>query len=165
MLYYHNREIKEIEISTNGSLVKASSEDTKGAATFMTHRIKANFDIAVDKTLLSTKTETKAVLLALKIVLYKSVIRKKRIDLTINKVAAHTEISKNEKADKLAKEATALNTMEWTYNDKNTSYVPSCREIKLDLNIRHFLTQQTKLQAALKWISNNKVQEILRPLD
>ncbi|KAG9284490.1 hypothetical protein G9A89_014094 [Geosiphon pyriformis] len=55
----------------NGLLVKAGTEDTKGAAAFVTHEIEANFGIAVDGTLLSTKTKAKAVLLALEAVSYK----------------------------------------------------------------------------------------------
>ncbi|KAG9300846.1 hypothetical protein G9A89_004476 [Geosiphon pyriformis] len=62
---------KEIEISTDGSLVKAGFENARGAATFVTHEIEANFGIAVNGTLLSTKTEAKAVLLALEAVPYK----------------------------------------------------------------------------------------------
>ncbi|KAG9297682.1 hypothetical protein G9A89_011197 [Geosiphon pyriformis] len=46
-------------------------EDAKRAATFVTHEIKANFSITVNRTLSSTKTEAKAVLLALKTVSYK----------------------------------------------------------------------------------------------
>ncbi|KAG9303258.1 hypothetical protein G9A89_013584 [Geosiphon pyriformis] len=178
---------KEIEISTDGSLVKAGSEDIKGAAVFVTHRIEANFDIIVDKTLSSTKTETKAVLLALEAVPYKckltlntdsqatpnwciwntikAVIGEKRIDFKINKVAVYIEISENKMTNKLAKKAITFNTVRWAYNTKNTNYIPFCEEIELDLNIRHFLSQQIGLQAALDWINNDKVQETLRPLD
>ncbi|KAG9298280.1 hypothetical protein G9A89_002768 [Geosiphon pyriformis] len=200
---------KKIEISMNGSLVKADSEDARGAAAFVTHGIEANFGIAVNETLSSTKTEAKAVLLALEAVLYKckltlntdsqavvstaqkwlsknsplsirnqlktpnwctwnvikAVIREKRIDLIINKVAAHTGISENEMADKLAKEATIFDTVDWAYNAENISYIPSCREVELDLNIRHFLSQQTGIQGALDWIGNDKVQETVGSLD
>ncbi|KAG9299309.1 hypothetical protein G9A89_013957 [Geosiphon pyriformis] len=140
------------------------------AAVFVIHEIKASYGIAVDGTLLSTKTEAKTVLLALETVPYKCKLilntdSKKKIDLTINKVAVHTEVSENEKANKLAKEATAFNTVEWAYNAKDVSYVSFCRKIELDLNIRHFLSQQTGLQVALDWISNNKVQRTLGPLD
>ncbi|KAG9301601.1 hypothetical protein G9A89_016671 [Geosiphon pyriformis] len=62
---------KEIEILTDGLLIKAGSEEAKEAAAFVTHRIEANFGIAVNGTLLSTKTEAKAVLLGLEAVLYK----------------------------------------------------------------------------------------------
>ncbi|KAG9291814.1 hypothetical protein G9A89_012099 [Geosiphon pyriformis] len=81
------------------------------------------------------------------------VIGKKKIDLIINKVTAHTGVPENEKTDKLAKKATAFDTVEWAYNAKN------------ELNIRHFLSQQTGFQAALDWISNDKVQRTLGPLD
>ncbi|KAG9292534.1 hypothetical protein G9A89_006905 [Geosiphon pyriformis] len=171
---------KEIEISTDGSLIKAGSNDARGAAAFVTHGIDANFGIAVDRILSSTKTEAKAVLLTLEAVPYKckltlnmdsqavvstaqkwltrnsplsnaikNVIREKKIDLTINKVTAHTGLTENEMADKLAKEATVLDTMGWAYNNKNISYVPLCEGVELDLDIRHFLGQQTGLQAAL----------------
>ncbi|KAG9299682.1 hypothetical protein G9A89_006398 [Geosiphon pyriformis] len=64
-------------------------------------------------------------------------------------VATHTGISENEMADKLAKKATAFDTVGWAYNAKNISYIPSCRGVELDLNIRHFLNQQTGIQGAL----------------
>ncbi|KAG9289407.1 hypothetical protein G9A89_007968 [Geosiphon pyriformis] len=152
---------KEIEISTDGSLVKAGSEDIKRAATFVTHRIEANFGIAVDGTLSSTKTEAKAVLLALEAVPYKcklilntdsqavvstaqkwlshAVIGEKGIEFNINKVAVHTGIAENKMADKLAKEATAFDI---TFSD-----------------------QQTGIQGVLEWIGNNKVQEMVGSLD
>ncbi|KAG9297581.1 hypothetical protein G9A89_007656 [Geosiphon pyriformis] len=123
---------KEIEILTDGSLVKAGSENAKRTATFVTYGIEANFGIAVNGTLSSTKTEAKAVLLALEAVLYKckltlntdrsssklltgtikAVIEEKKIDLNINKVAAHTRISENEMADKLAKKTTVFDSVE-----------------------------------------------------
>ncbi|KAG9289399.1 hypothetical protein G9A89_007960 [Geosiphon pyriformis] len=171
---------KEIEILTDGSLVKAGSKDVRGAAAFVTHGIEANFGIAVDRILSSTKTEAKAVLLALKAVPYKckltlntdsranaikTVISEKEIELNINKVAAHTGIAENEMADKLAKEATAFDIVDWIYNARNISYIPFCKEVELDLNIRHFLNQQTEIQGALDWIGNNKVQEIVKSLD
>ncbi|KAG9300853.1 hypothetical protein G9A89_004483 [Geosiphon pyriformis] len=68
-------------------------------------------------------------------------------------------------ANKLAKEATTFDTVVWTYNAKNISYIPSCRGVELDLNIRHFLSQQTGIQGALDWISNNKVQKTVGSLD
>ncbi|KAG9301534.1 hypothetical protein G9A89_008386 [Geosiphon pyriformis] len=52
-------------------MVEAGSENTRGGAAFITHRIEAKFGIAVNGTLSSTKTETKAVLLALVAVTYK----------------------------------------------------------------------------------------------
>ncbi|KAG9306115.1 hypothetical protein G9A89_016019 [Geosiphon pyriformis] len=163
---------KEIEISTDRLLVKAGSENAKRAATFVIHKIEANFGIVVNETLSLTKTEAKAVLLALKAVPYKckltlntdsqanvikAVIGEKKIDLNINKVAAHTDVSENEMADKLAKEAITFDTVKWAYNAKNISYIPSCRGIELDLNIRHFLSQQIGIQKALNWIGNDKV--------
>ncbi|KAG9301536.1 hypothetical protein G9A89_008388 [Geosiphon pyriformis] len=89
----------------------------------------------------------------------------KRIDLIINKVAAHTGIPENEMADILAKEATTFDTVEWAYSAENVSYIPFCRGVELDLNIRHFLSQQTGIQGALDWIGNNKVQETVGSLD
>ncbi|KAG9284508.1 hypothetical protein G9A89_014112 [Geosiphon pyriformis] len=138
---------------------------TRGAAAFVTHGMEASYGIAVDGTLLSTKTETKTVLLALKANVIKAVIGEKKIDFIIKKVAAHTEVSENKKADKLAKEATAFDTVGWAYNAKYVSYVLFCRGVELDLNIRHFLSQQSGLQAALDWISNVKVQKTLESLD
>ncbi|KAG9300845.1 hypothetical protein G9A89_004475 [Geosiphon pyriformis] len=200
---------KEIEMSTDGSLVKTGFEDVKGAAAFITHGIETEFGIAIDGTLSSTKAEAKAVLLALEVVPYRCkltinmdsqavmamaqrwlskdsplsirnqlktsnwctwnairvIIREKKIDLSMNKVAAHAGIFKNEKADKLAKESTALDTMRWAYNAKKTAYILVCRGVELDLNIRHFLNKQASLQSALDWIGNNKVQETIRSLD
>ncbi|KAG9292567.1 hypothetical protein G9A89_006938 [Geosiphon pyriformis] len=46
-------------------------------------------------------------------------------------------------ANKLAKEVTTFDTVEWMYNAENISYIPYCRGVELDLNIRHFLSQQT----------------------
>ncbi|KAG9300833.1 hypothetical protein G9A89_004463 [Geosiphon pyriformis] len=137
------------------------SNNIRSAAAFVTHGIEANFGIAVDRTLLSTKTEAKAVLLALQI----AVISEKGIELNINKMAIHTKISENEMADKLAKEATAFNIVGWAYNVKNISYISSCREVELDLNIRHFLNQQTVIQGALNWIDNDKVHKTVKFLD
>ncbi|KAG9288335.1 hypothetical protein G9A89_021366 [Geosiphon pyriformis] len=108
----------------NGSMVKAGSKNTKEEAAFITHRIEAKFGIAVDRTLLSTKTEAKTVLLALEAVSYKCKLmintdsqvvmsmaqNEKKIDLNINKVAAHTDVLENEKTDKLAKVSTILDT-------------------------------------------------------
>ncbi|KAG9288328.1 hypothetical protein G9A89_021359 [Geosiphon pyriformis] len=180
---------KEIEISTDGSLVKAGSNDVREVAAFIIHGMEAEFGIAVDETLSSTKTEVKAVLLALEAVPYRckltintdsqalktsnwhtwnairAIVREKRIDLNMNKVAAHTGMLENEKADKLAKESTNLDTVRWVYNAKEIAYIPLCRRIELDLNIRHFLSEQTSLQVALDWIDNNKVQEMLGSLD
>ncbi|KAG9297405.1 hypothetical protein G9A89_009489 [Geosiphon pyriformis] len=180
---------KEIEISTDGSLVKADSEEARGAAVFITHGIETKFGIAVDGTLSSTKAEAKAVLLALEAVPYRckltintdsqahktsnwhtwnairAIIREKRIDLNMNKVAAHAGILENEKADKLAKGSTTLDTVRWAYNAKETAYIPVCGEVELDLNIRQFLNKQASLQSALDWISNNKVQETIGSLD
>ncbi|KAG9284777.1 hypothetical protein G9A89_003700 [Geosiphon pyriformis] len=79
----------------------------------------------------------------------RAIIREKRIDLSMNKVAAHVGIFKNEKADKLAKGSTALDTMRWAYNAKETAYIPVCGRVELDLNIRHFLNKQASLQSAL----------------
>ncbi|KAG9299076.1 hypothetical protein G9A89_020389 [Geosiphon pyriformis] len=110
---------REIEISTDGSLVKAGSVEARRAAAFVIHRMEASYSIAVNRTLSSTKTEAKAVLLALEANAIKAVIGEKKIDLTINKVAAHTGVFENEKADKLAKEATAFDTVGWAYNAKN----------------------------------------------
>ncbi|KAG9296596.1 hypothetical protein G9A89_015188 [Geosiphon pyriformis] len=125
------------EISTDGSLVKAGSVEARGAAAFVTHGMEASYSITVDGTLSSTKTEAKTVLLALEAVPYKCKLilntdSKKKIDLIINKMAAHTGVSENEKADKLAKETTAFNTVEWAYNAKNVSYVPFCGRISND---------------------------------
>ncbi|KAG9299774.1 hypothetical protein G9A89_013134 [Geosiphon pyriformis] len=154
VIQYKLRLKKKIEISTDGSLVKADFEDVRRAAALVTHEIEANFGIAVDSILLSIKTKTKAVLLALKAVPYKCKLilntdREKRIDLNINKVAAHTKISKNKMANKLAKKATAFDTVGWAYNAKNISYILFCRKVELNLNIKHFLNQQTGFQAAL----------------
>ncbi|KAG9290709.1 hypothetical protein G9A89_011672 [Geosiphon pyriformis] len=200
---------KEIEISTDGSLVKAGSEEARGAAAFITHEIEAEFGIAIDRTLSSTKAEAKAVLLALEAVPYRCkltinmdsqvvmataqrwlskdsllsiryqlktsnwhtwnairvIIREKRIDLSMNKVAVHAGTLENEKANKLAKGSTAFDTMRWAYNAKEAAYVPICEAVELDLNIRHFLNKQARLQSALEWIGNNKVQETIRSLD
>ncbi|KAG9284497.1 hypothetical protein G9A89_014101 [Geosiphon pyriformis] len=120
---------KKIEISTDDSLIKTGFGDIRRAAAFVTYEIEANFGIVVDEMLLSTKTKAKAVLLALEAVSYKykltlntdnqavnaikAVIGEKRIDLNINKVDAYTGISENKMADKLAKEATAFDTVEW----------------------------------------------------
>ncbi|KAG9297670.1 hypothetical protein G9A89_011185 [Geosiphon pyriformis] len=79
----------------------------------------------------------------------------------MNKVAAHTGLLKNEKANKLAKKSTNLDTVEWTYNAKIIAYILLSRGVELDLNIRHFLSEQTSFQAALDWIGNNKIQETL----
>ncbi|KAG9292569.1 hypothetical protein G9A89_006940 [Geosiphon pyriformis] len=79
----------------------------------------------------------------------------------MNKVAVHTGILENEKTDKLAKESTILNTVRWIYNAKEITYILFCKGVELDLNIRHFLSKQTSLQAVLDWIGNNKVQEKL----
>ncbi|KAG9302193.1 hypothetical protein G9A89_020627 [Geosiphon pyriformis] len=134
---------KEIEISTDELLVKAGSEDARRAATFVIHRIEANFGITVNGTLLSTKTKAKTVLLALEAVPYKC-------KLILNTdMTAHTSISKNKMTDKLAKKATTFDTVEWAYNAENINYIPSCRGVELDLNIRHFLSQQTDIQGAL----------------
>ncbi|KAG9301582.1 hypothetical protein G9A89_016652 [Geosiphon pyriformis] len=174
-------------------MVDAGSENTRKGAAFITHGIETEFGLAVDQTLSSTKTETKAVLLALEAVPYKckltintdsqavismaqkwlskdvplsvknqlktlnwhtwnairAIISEKKIDLTINKVAAHTGILENKKANKLAKESTTLDTIRWIYDAKEAAYISFCREIELDLNIRHFLSKQTSLQAAL----------------
>ncbi|KAG9292558.1 hypothetical protein G9A89_006929 [Geosiphon pyriformis] len=184
---------KEIEISTDNLLVKAGSEEARRAAAFIIHGIEAEFGIAIDGTLSSTKVETKVVLLALEAVPYRckltintdsqvvmttaqrwlsknyslsirnqlktpnwctwnairAIIREKRIDLSMNKVAAHAGILENEKADKLAKKSTVLNTMRWAYNAKKAAYIPVCGEVELDLNIRHFLNKQARLQSAL----------------
>ncbi|KAG9294449.1 hypothetical protein G9A89_001954 [Geosiphon pyriformis] len=186
---------KEIEISTDGSMVRAGSEKARRAAGFITHGIEAKFGIAIDRILSLTKAETKAVLLALKAVPYRCkltinmdnsllsirnqlktsnwctwnairvIIREKRIDLNMKKVAAHAGILENEKADKLAKESTTLDTMRWVYNTKETAYISVCRRVELDLNIRHFLNKQASLQSALDWIGNNKVQETIGSLD
>ncbi|KAG9305525.1 hypothetical protein G9A89_003588 [Geosiphon pyriformis] len=189
---------KEIEISTDGSLVRAGSEEAREAAAFITHRIEAEFGIAIDEILSLTKAEAKAVLLALKAVPYRCkltintdsqavmttaqrwlskdsplsiknqlktsnwhtwnairvIIREKRIDLNMNKVA-----------NKLAKRSTTLDTVRWAYNAKETAYIPVCGEVELDLNIRHFLNKQASLQSALDWIGNNKVQETIGSLD
>ncbi|KAG9290704.1 hypothetical protein G9A89_011667 [Geosiphon pyriformis] len=83
----------------------------------------------------------------------------------MNKVAAHAGILENEKADKLAKGSTTLDTVRWAYNAKETAYIPVCGEVELDLNIRHFLNKQIRLQSALDWIGNNKVQETIGSLD
>ncbi|KAG9294833.1 hypothetical protein G9A89_008525 [Geosiphon pyriformis] len=143
--------IKKIEISTDGSLVKAGSEDARETAAFITHGIEAEFGIAIDGTLSSTKTEAKTVLLALEAVPY-------RCKLIIN-------TDKNKKADKLAKESTILDTVRWVYNIKKTAYILLCKGVELDLNIRHFLSKQTSLQSALNWIGNNKVQETIGSLN
>ncbi|KAG9299080.1 hypothetical protein G9A89_020393 [Geosiphon pyriformis] len=172
-IYIHILNINEIEISTDGSMAEAGSENARGGAAFVTHGMEAEFGIAVDGTLLSTKTEAKTVLLALKAVPYKckltinpdTIIREKRIDFNMNKVAAHTGILENEKTDKLAKEFTTLDTVKWTYNANKTAYIPFCRGVELDLNIKHFLSKQTILQAALNWIGNNKIQETIASLD
>ncbi|KAG9297411.1 hypothetical protein G9A89_009495 [Geosiphon pyriformis] len=191
---------KKIEISTDGSLVKAGSKDTKGTAAFVTHGIDANFGITVDRTLSSTKTETKAVLLALEAVSYKckltlntdsqavvstaqkwlskdsslsvrnqlktsnwctwnaikAVISEKRIDLTINKVAAHTDITENEMANKLAKEATALATIGWAYSNKDISYISLCEGVELDLKKKtiSLLNFMTTNRAKSKKVAN-----------
>ncbi|KAG9289226.1 hypothetical protein G9A89_022536 [Geosiphon pyriformis] len=159
------KKIDEIKISTDNSLVKANSGNVKEAAVFITYEIKANFEIGVDGMLLLTKTETKAVLLALEAMPYnckltlntdsqavnaiKTVIGKKKIGLNINKVTTHTGISEYEMTNKLAKEATAFNMVGWAYNAKNINYISSYKEVELDLNIRYFLNQQTKMQKAL----------------
>ncbi|KAG9288331.1 hypothetical protein G9A89_021362 [Geosiphon pyriformis] len=200
---------KEIEISTDGSLVKAGSKEARRAAAFITHGIETEFGIAIDGTLSLMKVEAVAVLLALKAVPYKCkptinidsqavmataqrwlskdsllsirnqlktsnwhtwnairvIIREKRIDLNINKVAAHAGIFENKKADKLAKRSTALDTIRWAYNAKETAYIPVCGRVEVDLNFRHFLNKQASLQLALDWIGNNKVQKMIGSLN
>ncbi|KAG9299685.1 hypothetical protein G9A89_006401 [Geosiphon pyriformis] len=79
MLYYHNR-------GMYGLLVKAGTEDAKKTATFVIHKIEANFGIVVDGTLSSTKTKAKANAI-------KAVIEDKRIDFSINKVAGKKTLS------------------------------------------------------------------------
>ncbi|KAG9288430.1 hypothetical protein G9A89_015636 [Geosiphon pyriformis] len=148
---------KKIEISTDGSLVRAGSEEAKGAAAFITHGIEAEFGIAIDGTLSLTKAEAKAVLLALEANAIRVIIREKKIDLNMNKVAAYAGILENEKADKLAKGSITLDTVRWAYNAKETAYIFVCGGVELDLNIRHFLNKQASLQSALDWIGNNKI--------
>ncbi|KAG9291815.1 hypothetical protein G9A89_012100 [Geosiphon pyriformis] len=61
----------DLEILQNDSLIKAGCVEAKRAAAFITYRMEASYSITVDETLLSTKTEAKAVLLALEVVSYK----------------------------------------------------------------------------------------------
>ncbi|KAG9297641.1 hypothetical protein G9A89_011156 [Geosiphon pyriformis] len=141
-------------------------------------RDSANFGIAVDGTLSSTKTEAKAVLLALEAVPYKcklilntdsQAVLFKDSPLSIkNQLKTpnwHIWNAIKAMADRLAKEATAFDTVGWAYNAKDISYILFCRGVELNLNIRYFLTQQTGIQGTLDWISNDKVQETVESLD
>ncbi|KAG9306109.1 hypothetical protein G9A89_016013 [Geosiphon pyriformis] len=80
----------------------------------------------------------------------------------MNKVAVHIGILENEKANKLAKESTTLDTVKWIYNANETAYIPFCRGVELDLNIRHFLNKQIKGKILINDVKNKWIQCLLQ---
>ena len=90
-------------------------------------------------------------------------MKKRNINLHLNKVKAHAGSIYNEKADQLAKQATREEIIEWnkesTYKIKTLSI---WYNITIDMAMRDFVKKINNKQLIDKWISQKKIQKTFK---
>src|SRR5436305_12546833 len=87
-------------------------------------------------------------------------VKKKKIELTLNKVKTHAGNIYNEKADQLAKQATQMEIIKW---NNITVYkikaLPTWNNIVIDITVRSFVKEVNQSQNLNKWTQQKRIQE------
>jgi hypothetical protein len=88
------------------------------------------------------------------------IIRRKKIQVNLKKVKAHSGEYLNDKVDRLAKEGRNLPEVNWKDPRRSIwSVLPIWNQIVVDISIREFIKEVHKKETLVEWSQQNRIQK------